>query len=102
MNYSGTRNFAVFILGVISPEIFTYYYNHKINNDSQFAVQYITGSIILLSSLYVIVSSLKGYKNSQKNEKSFRVIFVALSFLAFVYISFALYMQFALRNISIG
>ena len=102
INYSNRNALVVLLLGIVVPEKITHIYNSNNNNDFRFTLQYITGTVILFSSIFLIFSCINGFKSAVGSEKVWRLFFGVISLAAFIYIGFALFMQFALRNISIG
>lgn len=80
------------------PRIISYQYNKMSNNDFRFTLQYITGAIILCSSLFLVINNAKDVKKSIGKEKVLKTIFLLLGCIVFLTFSVALYYQFRLRN----
>ena len=102
MNFTTKRASLIFFIGILVPELLTDFYNQTHHNDFRFTLQYITGVIILICSIFLLVISSRGVISSTGKERISKVVFVILSILSLGYISIALFMQYALQNIQIG
>jgi hypothetical protein len=93
-----SKSLFIFFIGIILPEVLTYWYNNTYNNDFLATLQYITGFIILFCSVWLFVINIKEIKMSSGSEKLVRIFFVIMSVSMFLYISFALLLQLVFRN----
>lgn len=102
MNYSLRKNLLVLFFGVLFPELIADYYSLNHYNNFRFVLQYITGLVIFLSSIFIVVSSFRGFGMSVGRERKQRIIFLVVGVGFFIYISLGLAVQFSVSNISIG
>ncbi len=88
------KDAAILVVGILSPLIIIYIYNKTHWDNFVFTLQYIMGGIILISSGYLIWFNIK---NFSKNKPA-ALVFLLLSVVSFLYISYALVIQLALRR----
>ena len=94
-----SKNLVIILLGALVPEFITFVYNKNYYNDFLFTLQYITGLVIFVSSVYLLSFNWKIFRKSEKKiDKILATIFFLLGLAFLLYISFSLFLQYSFRH----
>jgi hypothetical protein len=92
-----SRNILIILLGILTPGLITYFYNQKAFGDFRFTLQYIMGSIILLSSGYLLVWNIIILRKD-KEYLWLKLFFLLLAIFGILCSATILALQYGLRN----